>query len=142
MKAKQPSKLPAIPPLAQAAGSVYYPLFKHMCDNHGLTLLESELEDIRIVARQMERLRDGEHVGTPINPGLLADVACRAARPEPGDKFIKHDGTVTVVSVVNGIVQYDAQLVGRSCTRCAIGINEYAQLASNTLKNGGEFEAA
>jgi hypothetical protein len=30
------------PPSRGAAGSVYFPLFQHMADNHGLTLLDSE----------------------------------------------------------------------------------------------------
>ena len=34
-------------------GSAYWPLFKHMSDNHGLTLLDSEMEDICRVVLQM-----------------------------------------------------------------------------------------
>lgn len=46
-----------VPPLA--AGSVTYELFKHMADEHGLTLLESELTEIvRLVNDTLdERLR-------------------------------------------------------------------------------------
>jgi hypothetical protein len=36
-----------------AHGSAYWPLFKHMSDNHGLTLLDSEMEDICRVVLQM-----------------------------------------------------------------------------------------
>jgi len=39
---------------ALAPGSVYFPLFKHMADNHGLTLLDSEMEDI---CRAVEEVR-------------------------------------------------------------------------------------
>lgn len=35
------------------SGSVYWELFKHMSDNHKLTLLESEMEDILQVADQI-----------------------------------------------------------------------------------------
>ena len=34
-------------------GSVYFPLFKHMSDNHGLTLLDSEMEDICRVVEEV-----------------------------------------------------------------------------------------
>lgn len=34
-------------------GSAYWPLFKHMSDNHGLTLLDSEMEDICRVVLKM-----------------------------------------------------------------------------------------
>lgn len=45
--------------LALAPGSVTYALFKHMADEHGLTLLESEMAEIvRIVNENLEaRLR-------------------------------------------------------------------------------------
>lgn len=45
--------------LALAPGSVTYALFKHMADEHGLTLLESEMSEIvRIVNDNLEaRLR-------------------------------------------------------------------------------------
>jgi hypothetical protein len=35
------------------AGSAYWPLFQHLSVNHGLTLLESEMEDICRVVEQM-----------------------------------------------------------------------------------------
>ena len=35
-------------------GSTYYPLFKHMADNHDLTLLETELSDIVNVVKGMQ----------------------------------------------------------------------------------------
>jgi len=35
------------------AGSAYWPLFKHLSDNHGLTLLDSEMEDICRVVLEM-----------------------------------------------------------------------------------------
>lgn len=41
----------------QEAGSHYYPLFAHMADNHGLILLDSELEDICQIVMKMP-LRD------------------------------------------------------------------------------------
>jgi hypothetical protein len=41
------------PPSRGAAGSVYFPLFQHMADNHGLTLLDSEMEDICRVVEAM-----------------------------------------------------------------------------------------
>jgi hypothetical protein len=53
MKNEQDSKSPAIPPLPPATGSAYWPIWKHMSDNHGLTLLDSECEDILQVADQM-----------------------------------------------------------------------------------------
>ena len=34
------------PGLAPGTCSAYWPLFKHMSDNHGLTLLDSEIDDI------------------------------------------------------------------------------------------------
>lgn len=38
---------------AAPSGSGYWPIWKHMADNHGLTLLDSECEDILHVADQM-----------------------------------------------------------------------------------------
>jgi hypothetical protein len=38
------SKTPA--PIVPPTPSIYWPLFKHMADNHNLSLLDSELEDI------------------------------------------------------------------------------------------------
>ena len=38
---------------ASAGDSFYFPLFKHMSENHGLTLLNSEMEDILRVAKTM-----------------------------------------------------------------------------------------
>lgn len=48
--------------------SFYYPLFQHMADNHGLNLLDSEMEDIvqiseRLVVMRrehLERIKNGE----------------------------------------------------------------------------------
>ena len=40
---------------APALGSVYFPLFKHMAENHGLTLMDSEMEDICRVVEKMRR---------------------------------------------------------------------------------------
>lgn len=48
------SQLPDAPPgSAPCSGSAYWPIWKHMSDNHGLTLLDSECEDIIQVADQM-----------------------------------------------------------------------------------------
>ena len=41
------------PALSPATCSAYWPIWKHMADNHGLTLLDSECEDILQVADQM-----------------------------------------------------------------------------------------
>jgi hypothetical protein len=38
---------------ARMSGSAYWPIWKHMADNHGLTLLDSECEDILQVADRM-----------------------------------------------------------------------------------------
>jgi len=43
----------AAEPLPPAPCSVYWPLFKHMADEHNLTLLESEMEDICQVVERM-----------------------------------------------------------------------------------------
>jgi len=55
----QETKPETTAPLALAPGSVTYALFKHMADEHGLTLLESEMAEIvRIVNDNLEaRLR-------------------------------------------------------------------------------------
>lgn len=45
-----PSALAGSP---EAPCSAYWPIWKHMSDNHGLTLLDSECEDILQVADQM-----------------------------------------------------------------------------------------
>jgi len=43
--------------LAQPTGSASYPLWKHMHDNHGLILLESEMDDMLQVADEMRMKR-------------------------------------------------------------------------------------
>lgn len=55
----QSPKTTAGPPLSGAPGSVYLPLFEHMAQNHGLTLLDSELEDICLAA---EKVRESMRV--------------------------------------------------------------------------------
>lgn len=35
--------------------SFYWPLFEHMATEHGLTLTDSELEEIRLIANTMKR---------------------------------------------------------------------------------------
>ena len=57
------TKLKATPPSPRLAGSVYWPLFKHMADNHNLTLLDSEMEDIMRVCDHISRT--GNMVGKP-----------------------------------------------------------------------------
>ena len=52
-KSKRTTKLKAPRRLAPLHGSAYWPLFKHLSDNHGLTLLDSEMEDICRVALEM-----------------------------------------------------------------------------------------
>lgn len=39
--------------------SAYWPLFKYICDNHGLALLDSELEDICHAADKMRMEKSG-----------------------------------------------------------------------------------
>jgi len=41
------------PAEAAPCGSFYWPLWKHMADNHSLTLLDSECEDIIQVASKI-----------------------------------------------------------------------------------------
>lgn len=52
-------------------GRTYYPLFKHMADNHDLTLLETELSDIVNVVKEQH----------PINWDALRDKL---------NEFVKH----------------------------------------------------
>lgn len=48
--------------------SFYYPLFQHMADNHGLNLLDSEMEDIIQISKRLvgtrreylDRIKKGE----------------------------------------------------------------------------------
>lgn len=47
--------VPSCPvPVDKIPGGWYWPLFKHMSDAHGLTLLDSEMEEIRLVVLKME----------------------------------------------------------------------------------------
>jgi hypothetical protein len=47
------------PPSPAAQCSAYWHLFKHISDNHGLTLLDSELEDICQAADKMRMEKSG-----------------------------------------------------------------------------------
>ncbi len=78
--------------LALAPGSVTYALFKHMADEHGLTLLESEMAEIvRIVNDNLEaRLRwwitNAEDIAKERGELFRAGAAMRAA-------YVAHIGT-------------------------------------------------
>lgn len=78
--------------LALAPGSVTYALFKHMADEHGLTLLESEMAEIvRIVNDNLEsRLRwwitNAEDIAKERGELFRAGEAMRAA-------YVAHIGT-------------------------------------------------
>ena len=52
-KASVTEKLADVNASAPCPGSAYWPIWKHMSDNHGLTLLDSECEDILHVADEM-----------------------------------------------------------------------------------------
>jgi hypothetical protein len=48
-------KPPTTTAFACPAGSAWYPLWEHMHDNHGLILLDSEINDMLLVADEMRR---------------------------------------------------------------------------------------
>ncbi len=74
MTETQAQEQPTPAALAPATGSPcssYYPLFKHMADNHGLTLLDSEMEDI---CQVVEKMRP-----RPVSVNIPGDMIVMAA---------------------------------------------------------------
>ena len=67
------NKPPTTTALACPAGSAWYPLWKHMHDNHGLILLDSEINDMLLVADEMR-----QHGAPMLNRKLSLPAGSRA----------------------------------------------------------------
>ena len=100
---------------AAANGSAYWPLFQHLSENHGLTLLDSEMEDICRVVEQMRSAQAWavQHKSGRITLGAEStpQLYCHRYRAAEMAKELKaHIGKCRVVRVNYRITPNDADL--------------------------------